>query len=122
MRGNGARLKPSLRKTLATSRVGAVAIAVLLFWALYTACQILWLPLLQIGDYIAQSGILQGIFERPPHGFPFGPTYIPNASFYSISSVMSLAAAWLLSRWTYGGGPVRVLRTFRAILEGKNNA
>ena len=122
MRGNGARLRPSLRETLATSRVGAVAIAVLLFWALSAACQILWLPLLQIGDYIAQSGILLGVFGQPPHGFLFGPTYLLGASFYLFSIVMSLAAAWLLSRWLYGGGPIRVLKTYRALLDRRNHA
>ena len=122
MHSAGAKVRPSLRKTLATSRVGAVAIAVLLFWALYSACQLLWLPLLQIADYIAQSGILEGIIEWPPRHFSFGPSYIPNASFYSIFSVMSIAAAWLLSRWIYGTGPIRVLKTYRSILDRRNNA
>ena len=102
-------MNPSLRKILADSHVSAVAIAVLLFRSLDSAIWILWGPL--------SMAILT---------FPNFPRTDRFTSFITISylfnSLVYLAAAWLLSRWVYGKGPLRSLSQYRTILTRRNDA
>jgi hypothetical protein len=41
---------------------------------------------------------------------------------YLFSALTSLAAAWFLSRWVYGVGPLRVLTAYRTELTRRNDA
>jgi hypothetical protein len=103
----------SLRKILADSHVSAVAIAVLLFHSLDYAFWVLWHP-------ISVAMIAFPSFPRT--------LLVPNRltlfiSFsYLFGSFVSLAAAWLLSRWVYGMGPLRSLSKYRAVLARRNHA
>lgn len=122
MRGGGSSLKTSLCRTLATSRVGAVAIAVLLFDALLNAFYALWGPLSALLAYLIDAILILRLPFHPP-GFTFQERMLlTTALFHSINSVIAICAGSLLSRWVYGAGPIRALRTYTAILNGRNNA
>lgn len=103
-------MKPSLRKTLADYHVSAVAIAVLLFWALYWGFTALWSPLAHAAGFLFRAVAILGI--------PFGSFTYTGADRLMFTTTLAflfnafvcLAAAWLLSRWVYGTGPLRSLR------------
>ncbi|MGA1992053.1 MAG: hypothetical protein ABSH46_13455 [Bryobacteraceae bacterium] len=95
-------MKHSLRRILADSHVSAVAIAVLLLWSLdsgfralagflITALAILGVPYFSIRLTVADRLLLV------------------KTLLYLLDALISLAAAWLLSHWVYGVGPLRSL-------------
>jgi hypothetical protein len=90
-----------LRQVLADSHVAAVAIALLLLWALDAAFRGILDPVFLL------TGIL--IRDIPALGSPpVRLTLITNGYLLNIA-IVSIAAAWLLSRWVYGMGPLRSL-------------
>ncbi len=105
-------MKRPLRQVLADSHIAAVAIAVLLLGSLDGAFDALW-------EFVSRAvgflGTAVAIFDIPY----FSPTLtladrslLAIAFAYSYSAVMSFSAAWLLSRWVYGVGPVRSLTRY----------
>ena len=120
MRGNGASLKPSLRETLATSRIGAVAIAVLLFLTLDFVFNAFWTLLSPLEDYLVNATAF--ILGIPFSQHMLFASTLFESPYYLLTALVTIAAASLLSRWLYGGGPIRVLRTYRALLNRRNHA
>jgi hypothetical protein len=114
-------VKPSLREILADYHVSAVAIAVLLFWALYWGFTALWGPLARAASFLFTTVAILGI--------PFGSSTYTAADRLMLSQTLTflfnafvcLAAAWLLSRWTYGTGPLRSLNKCRTSLTKGNH-
>ena len=102
-------MKHSLREILAESHVAAVAIAVLLYWSLYWGFIALWSPLTRAANFLFTAIAIRDI----PY---FSPTFT-IADRYELSTTIAflfnafvcLAAAWLLSRWVDGTGPLRSL-------------
>jgi hypothetical protein len=102
-------VKPSLREILAESHVSAVAIAVLLYWSLYWGSIALWSPLARAVNFLFTA---VAIFDIPY----FSSTFTSADRFelsitltFLFNAFVCLAAAWLLSHWTYGTGPLRSL-------------
>lgn len=122
MHGAGAKVKASLRETLVTSRVCAVAIAVLMFWAVLYVFYAVWSPLAPIEGYLISA--VQIPFH-PDHLTTFRYKEIVSpavAAYFFFASFVNVAAAWLLARWIYGSGPICVLRIFRGLLGRRNHA
>jgi cation transporter-like permease len=115
-------VQPSLRKTLVDSHVAAVAIAILIFAFVSQAAFALWGP----ADRVLLFLIVAGSIRDNP-GLAPAPDYLTRQMLLTIltnllSALMNLAAAWLLSRWVYGTGPLRSLGNYRGKLSRKTNA
>ena len=115
-------VKRPLRRVLADSHVAAVAIALLLLWALNGAFWTLWDPVYRVGRFLFTA---IAIWDLPY--FSTKPTAIDRlmliSTFYFLySALASLLAAWLLSRWVYGVGPLRSLAVCRSKLIRRKNA
>ncbi len=101
--------KASLHGILAESRVAAVTIAVLLFWATAGLIQALWFPVYRILGFVVTAILILDIPYHTP-GLNWQEHLDLIRSFpYFWSAVIALLGAWLLSRWVYGMGPVRAL-------------
>ena len=106
-------MKRSLRQILDDSHIAAVTIAVLLMWFLDGAFRALWIPVSRAIGFLFTA---VAIFDIPY----FSPTFtladrltLATASAYLYGAVVSFSAAWLLSRWIYGTGPIRILTRYR---------
>ena len=103
----------SLRTILADSQIAAIAIAVLLFLSLYSACWALWLPL-----QAAASFLLDLAMSRDPYSASaLDRVVVLVATSWLFYSLAYFAAAELLSRWVYGMGPLRSLSRYRTRLQ-----
>jgi hypothetical protein len=115
-------VRRSLRRVLADSHVAAVAIALLLLGALNGAFWTLWDPSYRIGRFLFTA---VAIWDVPY--FSTKPTAIDRlmliSTFYFLySALLSFLAAWLLSRWVYGVGPIRSLAVCCSELKGRKHA
>jgi hypothetical protein len=114
-------MKRSLREALAESHTAAVAIAVLLVWSLDGAFRALWDPAFSAASFLFTA---VAIFDIPY----FSPTFtivdrlmLITTLSYLYTAIVSFSAAWLLSRWVYGAGPLRTLMSYRSKLTGRHN-
>jgi hypothetical protein len=114
-------MKRSLRQILADSHIAAVTIAVLLLWSLDGAFHALWESVSRVLSFL---GTAVAIFDIPY----FAPTLtfedrvsLVTASAYLYEAMVSFSAAWILSRWVYGVGPVRSLNRYRDVPVGRKH-
>jgi len=109
-------LKPSLRAVLGESHVGAVAIAVLLFWSLLLASQFVWQNSLyivfRVADFLATAIAILGMPFISDRLSVADRWYLQKAAWQLLSSVWYFAAAFFLSRWIFGTGPFIALRGY----------
>ena len=106
-------MRPSLRESLAESHVSAIAIAVLLIWSLDAGFRALWGPLSRVASFLFTA---VAILDIPYFSFSFNGydrILLTTAFLYLFHSLIALAAAWLVSRWVYGVGPLRSLSAYR---------
>jgi hypothetical protein len=103
-------VKRPVREILADSHVAAVAIAVLLLWSLDGAFNAVW-PFISDALYFAFTAV--AILGIPYFYFPtmtvVNRVMLITTFLQLYAAVMSFFAAWLLSRWVYGVGPLRSL-------------
>lgn len=112
-------MKPSLRQVVADSHIAAVAVALLLLWSVMDACLALQDPVARAFHFLATAVAILGI----PYFSPgFSTADLVFSGSYLYLSVVCLAAAWLVSRWAYGMGPVRALGEARRKLTGRKDA
>jgi hypothetical protein len=113
-------VRPTLREVLADSHIAAVAVAVLLVWSIDWGSKAL-LNLLVLAFEFSDS--LLTIASMWWHGgiIPFGSrdmffdqTLLVTTMKYLFWTVISVGAAWIMSRCVYGVGPLRTLITSRA--------
>lgn len=112
----------SLRKTLIESHVSAIAVAVLLFWSLNSLIRGLLGPLYRVVSFVFTA---VAILDIPyyPRTLTFEDRQLLITSFvFLLGALISGAAAWLVSHWAYGVGPIRALSKYRVQLEKKNHA
>jgi hypothetical protein len=115
-------MKPSLRQVLADSHVSAVAIAILLIWSFDSVLNAFWDPFLNAFSFLVTAVAILGLPYIPPQ-LSFSQRLMLITSCGSLFNAFScLAAAWLLSRWVYGMGPVCSLKTYRERLARRRNA
>jgi hypothetical protein len=99
----------SLRQVLADSHVAAVTVAVLLLWSLDGAFRAVWIPVSRAVEFLFTA---LAIFDIPyfPRTLTAADRLTLMSAFYFLySAIASLSAAWFLSRWVYGVGPIRSL-------------
>lgn len=99
-------MKLLLRGVLARSNVAAITIAVLLLWTLDNAFRALWGPVSRVGTFVYTAVAILGI---PYFNSSLDRNVLMMTLLYLSGAVVYLLAAWLLSRWVYGMGPLRSL-------------
>ena len=117
----GETVKRSLREVLADSHVAAVAIVVLLLWSMDSAFRALREPLYSALGYLFTAVAILDIPYTSMVWFKSPSPWI-MAFFYLFSSINCLIAAWLLSRWVYGVGPLRSLSKYRGKIRRRKHA
>lgn len=110
----------SLRKVLIDSHVAAVTIAMLIFFSAVEAVFALWEPVSQVVSYLitAVAYLITAVAIRDIPSFPVTRSYVTSSMLPITFTILllalaNLAAAWLLSRWVYGVGPLRSLGNLR---------
>ena len=109
-------VKRSLRQVLEDSQVAAVSIALLLLWSLDSAVRGLWDPAYRVGAFLVTAIAIWDIPDWSPGGNFADRSMLIIALYYLYSAIASLLAAWLLSRWVYGRGPLDSLAACRSRL------
>jgi hypothetical protein len=105
----------SLRKVLADSHVAPVAIALLMGWSLVEGIDGLTPPIfyaivgaiLFLATAVAEREMPSNPFRLNGYDLLIISQYLPHL----VNGATYAAAAWLLSQWVYGQGPIRCLRT-----------
>jgi hypothetical protein len=124
----GETVQASLRRVLIDSHVAAVAIAILIILSLNAAIMALWGFANDVLYYLAAEAA-----GKPPfahlnlaHATPYilsnMLTNLPVRLSILVSALVCILAAWMLSRWTYGVGPLRTLGSYRDKLSRKIHA
>jgi len=114
-------VKPRLREVLAESHVAAASVVVFLLWSLDYLFRGLWEPL---------SALVSSLYDAVAIYVPyFAPTLTVMSGnlwmatfWYLFTAFISFSAAWFLSRWVFGVGPLRCLSTYSARFFGRDNA
>jgi hypothetical protein len=115
-------MKTSLRQILADSHVSAVAIAVLLLWSFDSVLEALWGPTLNAASFLFTAVAIFGLPYIPPI-FSFSQRFmLLSIGFFLFNALSCFAAAWLLSRWVYGTGPFRSLKSYGERLVRRSHA
>ena len=115
-------MKTSLRQILADSHVSAVAIAVLLIWLIDSVFEALWGPILNAASFLFTAVAVLGLPYIPPI-FSFSQRFmLLSIGIFLFNALSSLAIAWLLSRWVYGTGPFRSLKSYGERLVRRSHA
>ena len=100
-------MRPSIRQILGDSHIAAVAIAVLLLRSFEFGVRSLAQPVVSLTGFLID---VVAIREIPYGTFTSGQWFTLLPAFANFGGgVISLFAAWLLSRWVYGMGPFHSL-------------
>jgi hypothetical protein len=100
------------QQILAESHIAAITIAVLLLWCLNGAFQALWAPVARVVGFVFTAvAILDVPYFSPTLTLADRFTLV-SASAYLYGAIINFSAAWLLSRWVFGAGPVRSLTRY----------
>ena len=111
-----------MRTTLAERHIAAVAIAVLLIWSVQSFCQALWPPLSRVLEFVFTGIAILGI---PYFDAPLNVRDRTTLTFMLIGlvySIITLAAANLLSHYVYGRGPILALSAYGKMILRRNHA
>lgn len=110
-----------LRQVLADTHVAAVTIALLLLWALDMAVRGLWDPVYRVGEFLFTAIAIWDIPYLSPSPTTIDRLTLISSGYLLYGSIVSLAAASLLSHRVYGMGPVSLLIAYRTRLSGRNH-
>jgi len=105
-------MKRSLRQVLADSHIAAVTIAVLLLWSIDGAFRALWGPVSHAVGFLFTAVAILDIPYFSPTLTLADRFMLITTSAYLYTAAVTFSAAWLLSRWVYGIGPVRTLTRY----------
>ncbi len=111
-------MRSSLREVLAESHIAAVAIAVLLFWTFEASLEVLGPPMFRVLEFLITA---LAIWDVPYGSFGFTDVNMILTGSYLYGAIVSLFAAWLLSRWVFGVGPLRSLAAYRSRVRPQND-
>jgi hypothetical protein len=112
-------VKHRLRETLAESHISAIAIAVLLLWAINSAFVALRDPFFAVVNYFITAVAILGIPSSGPITLHDKVMLFVTGQ-YLFTAFASFAAAWLFSHWIYGTGPLRSLNKCGTRLRRRN--
>ncbi|HEX5233920.1 MAG TPA: hypothetical protein VFW25_01175 [Silvibacterium sp.] len=111
-----------IREILADSHIAAVAIAVLLLESVISGCIALWGPLCRAAIFLFTAVAIRDVPYVSRTLTLSDRLMLTNTSLYFFDGLISLAAAWFLSRWIFGAGPVQSLGHYRNALARRSNA
>jgi hypothetical protein len=103
-------MKRSLREILIDSHVAATTIAVLFLWSMDGAFWGLWPLLSRAAQWLFTAG---AILDVPYFSISVVErSMLLISAMYFYAAIVSFLAAWILSRWVYGVGPLRSLAAY----------
>lgn len=114
-------MKRSVREVLAQSHVAAVTVAVLVFVAFNASFSTVWPHVLEAITFVATAIAILDVpyFSTEITSYDKVVAFRMCTEFYT--AVVAFSAAWVLSKWVYGVGPLRCLSEYRKrLLEGRN--
>jgi hypothetical protein len=115
-------MKVSLREVLAESHIAAVAVAVLLLWAITSAAWAISTPVYRAAEFVVTAVAILGI-PYSSHTWNASDWFMFVTTGYSLyGALVSFAGAWVLSHWVYGVGPFRALIEYRGKIARRSNA
>ena len=118
-------MQASLRKVLIDSHVAIIAIAVLIFFSAQSVTKAFFAlkdPAFQLVFFVIKAVAIRDIyFISRTHDPLIFLRFLSSLSFL-LSAIIDLAAAWLISSWVYGTGPMRALGNYRGVLLRKTHA
>jgi hypothetical protein len=97
------------QKILAESHIAAITIAVLLLWCLNGAFQALWAPFSRVVGFLFTAVAILDIPYISPTPTLADGFMLVTASNYLYGAIFNFSAAWILSKWVFGAGPVQSL-------------
>ena len=103
--------KTSLRKALVDSHVAAMTVAMLFVMSTGNLVVALRGPALAIGEFLGTAALILDVPNIPHALDPVTRVTLIVSALYLIKALLMFSAAWILSRWAYGFGPVRCLRS-----------
>ena len=113
--------QPALRQVLADSYVAAVAIVVLLVWALDSGVRAIGPPILSLVGFFVNTVAIRSIpYGTATFSLDYWLRQLP-AFDHLVDAVIKLSAAWALSRWVYKVGPLRTLTECRLKVARRNH-
>ena len=115
-------MRNRLRQVLADSYVAAVAIAVLLIWVVDATFRGLWDPAYKLCEFVVTAIAIWDVPYISPTLTVADRLMWIMTGYFVYSAVVCSLAAWLLSQWVYGMGPLRSLMTCGRKLIGRKNA
>jgi len=111
-------VKPSLRESFAVSHIVAIAALTLIVWSVYWVMKALFPfteslsgPAVSVVVYIATAAAIRGVPASSPAFDTADLLTSVIALAYVLNALVSLAAAWALTRWVYGPGSLRALKS-----------
>lgn len=111
-----AKAKMFLRKALVDSRVAAITVAMLVIVSGANLVLALRIPALLIGELLGTAAAIQDVPYIPHALDPFTRMKLIISALNLADAFLMLGAAWILSRWAYGFGPIYCLRSCRNII------
>jgi hypothetical protein len=113
-------MKPSLRQTLFDSHISAVTIAVLLVWSLGDFLEAVWPPAVSAISFLLTAIAIRGLPFVPPRFTISEREMILVSCDALFRASTNIVAAWILSHWVYGMGPLQSLKNCRERLTRRN--
>jgi hypothetical protein len=116
-------VKPTLREVLADTHIAAVAIVLLLTWSLSSGVRAVGRPLLTVVSFFAQMVAIRlnpSVYDVGDLSLGYWLSQIPTITDF-LDAVISLSAAWALSRWVYKVAPLRSLSECYIRLRRRNH-
>jgi hypothetical protein len=111
-------LKRRPQEILADSHIAAIAIALLLIWSIDWGFRALWVPICGALSYLLTA---IAILDIPYFSVNRWSLFKLIETFsFLFGALINLAAAYYLSYWVYGVGPLRGLGRYRKLLTGRN--
>ena len=118
-------MKSTLRKQLADSHIAAVAVVVLLLWALlfvFDAFNAVFEIIIEAIGFLITAIAIRGIpYYSPGFNWHDRVQLIVSLEFFAYSLIDFLAAL-VLSIWAYKEGPIRMMNRYWRVLNGRNLA
>jgi hypothetical protein len=106
------------------SHIAAVAIALLLVWAVAALVSGLWYPVYRIVSYIIEAIAILDIPSSSVFMLDMteGLVVLAMSLTYVVFAFFYVLAAWIIARWIYGTMPLRVLTKYASKIRAKNYA
>lgn len=110
-----------IRAILAEAHIAAVAIAVLLLWSIRSVFVAFREPIYHAATFLVTAAAIHDVPYISRTLTSEDRSMLIMTSFNLFDALVNFAAAWLLSRWIYGVGPLRCLSKYRTVLARRSH-